>query len=478
MNGEEGMNRKIERNKSVGIHRKRVAGAAVVAAVCVLLACAGHILSVEKKGIVVDIEGNEIARLIYDGQTVCYDCEDGYEAYIDLACREAAKILCDREGIREAEAFQMLVEEEMTIQTTLCQDVMTGLLDVCREEQTPSGILASERCAAVGDTKGHIMACYSHSAEDASRNYVTYPTYAGSTIKSLSVYGPAVEDDVVCWSDLYMDSAYCRIVNADGEEADWPVNTRNYTNRMWTVQEALKKSNNAIAVKILKDYGVGNSCRFIREAFGLKTEVEERAVLEGKEDDVLSNIALGYLEAGVTMRDLMGGYQTFANGGSYTSMHAVTAIKSGSGAEYYKEDFEVTRVFSAETAYIMNRMLKTVVEEGGTGAAAFIEGLDICGKTGTSDESRDNWFVGMTPEYVCAVWYRLPRAGMENESPAVFREIMERMEHRKEIGYQKPEEVVEAACCEKTGLLANDFCEERQNGYYKKQNMPEECDCR
>lgn len=465
------------------MNRKRIVGAVAVSAACALLVCVGHVLSVEKNGVVVDAEGNEIARLMYDnrmddGQTVRYDCEDGYEAYVDLACREAAKILCDREGIREAEAFQMLVEEEMTIQTTLCQDVMKGLLDVCREEQTLSGILASERCAAVGDTKGHIMACYSHSAEDASRNYVTYPTYAGSTIKSLSVYGPAIEEDVVGWSDLYLDSAYCQIVNADGEEADWPVNTRNYTNRMWTVQEALKKSNNAIAVKILKDYGVGNSCRFIRESFGLKTEVEERAVLAGKEDDVLSNIALGYLEAGVTMRDLMGGYQTFANGGSYTPMHAVTAIKTGIGEEYYKEDLGTARVFSTETAYIMNRMLKTVVEEGGTGAAAFIEGLDICGKTGTSDESRDNWFVGMTPEYVCAVWYRLPRAGMENESPAVFREIMERMEHRKEIGYQKPEEVVEAAYCEKTGLLANDFCEERQNGYYKKQNMPEECDCR
>lgn len=465
-------------SEKAGIHRKRLVGAAIVVMVCVLLACVGHILSVEKKGIVVDAEGNEIARLIYDDQTVRYDCEDGYEAYVDLACREAAKILCDREGIREAEAFGMLVEEEMTIRTTLRQDVMKGLLEVCEKEQTPSGILASERGAAVGDTKGHILACYSHSVEDLSRNYVTYPTYAGSTIKSLSVYGPAVEDDVVCWSDLYMDSAYCRMVNDDGEEVDWPTNTSSYTNRMWTVQEALKKSNNAIAVKVLKDYGVANSCRFIREAFGLKTEVEERVILAGKEDDVLSNLAFGYLETGVTMRDLLGAYQIFANGGSYTPMHAVTVIETKAGEEYYKEDSETTKVFSAETAYIMNRMLKTVVEEGGTGAAAFIEGLDICGKTGTSDESRDNWFVGMTPEYVCAVWYRLPRAGTSNESPAVFREIMERLEHQKEIGYQKPENVVEAAYCEKTGLLANEFCEEQQIGYYKKQAMPEKCDCR
>lgn len=470
------------------MNRRRVLGVATVAAVCVLLACVGHVLSVEKTGIVTDIEGNVIARLVYDNRsngdqadvsrTVRYDCEDGYEAYVDLACREAAKILCEREGIREAEAFGMLVEEEMTVQTMLCPDVMGKLLDVCAGEQMLPGILTSERAAAVGDTNGHILACYSHSLEDTSRNYVTYPTYAGSTIKSLSVYGPAVEDDVVCWSDLYLDSPYHRSINADGEEGVWPVNMSSYTDSMWTVQEALKKSNNAIAVKVLKDYGVGNSCRFLRESFGLKTEAEERVVREGEEDDVLSNLALGYLEAGITMRDLLGAYQTFANGGVYTPMHAVTAIQTGNGEEYYKEDSETTRVFSAETAYVMNRMLKTVVEEGGTGEAAFIEGLDICGKTGTSDESRDNWFVGMTPEYVCAVWYGLPGAGTKNESPAVFREIVVRMEHHEEIGYRKPGGVAEAAYCEKTGLLANEFCEERKTGYYKKQNVPEECDCK
>ena len=470
------------------MNRKRVLGVAAVAAVCVLLAGVGRVLSVEKTGIVTDIEGNEIARLVYDNQgngdqadvdrTVHYDCEDGYEAYVDLACREAAKILCEREGIREEEAFRMFVEEGMTVQTTFCPDVMGKLLNVCAGEQILPGILASERAAAVSDTKGHILACYSHSAENSSRNYVTYPTYAGSTIKSLSVYGPAVEDDVACWSDLYLDSPYRRTVNADGEEEIWPVNMSSYTDRMWTVQEALKKSNNAIAVKMLKDYGVESSCRFLRESFGLKTEAEERAVSEGKEDDVLSNLALGYLEAGVTMRDLLGAYQTFANGGIYAPMHAVTAIQTGDGEEYYREDSETTRVFSAETAYIMNRMLKTVVEEGGTGEAAFIEGLDICGKTGTSDESRDNWFVGMTPEYVCAVWYGLPGAGMKNESPAVFREIMARVEHHEGLEYQKSENVVEVAYCEKTGLLANEFCKEQKAGYYKKQNMLEECDCR
>ena len=159
------------------MNRKRVLGVAAVAAVCVLLAGVGRVLSVEKTGIVTDIEGNEIARLVYDNQgngdqadvdrTVHYDCEDGYEAYVDLACREAAKILCEREGIREEEAFRMFVEEGMTVQTTFCPDVMGKLLNVCAGEQILPGILASERAAAVSDTKGHILACYSHSAENS-----------------------------------------------------------------------------------------------------------------------------------------------------------------------------------------------------------------------------------------------------------------------------------------------------------------------
>lgn len=461
------------------MNRQRMAGIGGMAVVCVLLAVFGQVFSKEKKGVVLDTKGNVIAEIIYEEQAVRYDCENGYEAYADLACREAAGILAAREEMEEPEAYRMLVEEEMKIRTALRQNVMSEMLQACGgDDGLSSGLSAWEKAAAVCDTKGHILACYSSSATEPGRNYVTYPTYAGSTIKPLSVYGPAVEDGTVCWSDLYLDSPYNQITDEEGRKKDWPVNTEPYSDTMWTVQQALKKSNNAIAVKILKDYGVEKSCGFIRDRFGMRTEEEQQSIFEKGEDSVLSNLALGYLEEGVTMRDMLSAYQTFSNGGTYVSAHAVTEIETGMGESYYEEDGKARQVFSPETAYILNRMLKTVTEEGGTGASAAVKGLDICGKTGTSDDNRDNWFIGMTPEYVGAVWHGGQGMTMGNEAAKAFKNLMEGIEHHKEISYPVPEGVAEEFYCMKTGLLTNEFCEERGVGYYKKSDMPGRCDCR
>lgn len=451
---------------------KRIAGVAGTVLICVLLAAAGHILSAEKSGIITDEEGSTIARIIYNGHTVNYDCEDGYEAYIDLACREAAELIAEQENVEEDEAFRMIPEKEMHIKTALRQDVMNGLLQAVFEMPIP------ERASAVSDIKGHMLACYSYSLAEPSRNYITYPAYAGSTIKPLSVYGPAIEDDTVFWSKLYEDSAYYQITDENGRKADWPVNTEPYTNTMWTVQEALKKSNNAITVKILKEYGVEKSCKFIQDTLGVKTDEEQLSVLEKGEDSVLANIALGYLEEGVTMLNMLSGYQTFANGGYYIPMHTVMAVETGAGEEYYREKVEYDQVFSSETAYIMNRMLKSVVGKDGTGAEAEIEGLDICGKTGTSDGHKDNWFIGMTPEYVCAVWHEQTGMPEGNRADVIFREIMKNLKHSKGLSYPESQNVVDKMYCQRTGLIASEFCIEQHNGYYKKQHIPKKCNCR
>lgn len=458
--------------------RKRMAGIVGVALVCIILAAVGHVLSKEKKCKILDAEGNVIAEIIYKHQTVDYDCVEGYESYIDLAYREAAVIMGGQEDIEVSEAYGRLAKEEMSIRTAFHQKAEDGLLQVCRDgTETIYGGLAQEKAAAVSDTKGHILACYSHSLAGQSRNYIAYPTYAGSTIKPLSIYGPAVEDQTICWSSQYKDSAYGQITGEDGEKKDWPENTKPYSNTMWTVQEALQKSNNAIAVKVLKDYGVEKSCLFLEDEFGIKTQEEQKSFMENGEDSVLSNIALGYLEAGVTMKELMGAYQTFANGGIYMAMHTVTGIETREGESYYQEEAQGRQVFGADTAYIMNRMLKTVVEEGGTGKAAKVEGLEICGKTGTSDDYKDNWFIGMTPEYVCAVWYEYRGGLAGNESAAVFQKIMGKLEHNKEAAYLAPENVVEKNYCLKTGLLANEFCQEQRTGYYSLENIPKKCVC-
>ena len=457
---------------------KRMAGITGVVLACGILAAVGRSLSKEKKCQVLDEEGTIIAEIIYQDQAVHYDCKEGYEAYADLAYREAAAIMKERDDVELSEAYGKLAEEEMRIRTSFRTDTAEGLLQACKEDKdSVFGGQAMEKAAAVSDTNGHLLACYSQSMAEPFRNYVMYPTYAGSTIKPVSVYGPAIEDHKICWSSLYLDNAYYQITGEDKEKTDWPVNSYPYSNTLWTVQEALQKSNNAIAVKVLKDYGVEKSCKFLQNEFEIGTEEEQKRILEKGEDSVLSNLALGYLEEGVTMQEMMGAYQTFANGGLYTKIHTVTDMETGAGESYYHEESEARQVFGADTAYIMNRMLKTVVEEGGTGRSAAVEGLDICGKTGTSDDFKDNWFIGMTPEYVCAVWYEF-RGGMAgNESASVFRKIMENLKHDKEAAYPASENVEKGGYCLKTGLLANEYCKEQKQGYYRKNNNLNKCEC-
>lgn len=105
----------------------------------------------------------------------------------------------------------------------------------------------------------------------------------------------------------------------------------------------------------------------------------------------------------MTVSKMADAYQVFINEGKDTPLCAVKEIEK-SGETYWTPQQKESEVFSEDTAYIMNRMLREVVTDG-TGISAQVTGLDVCGKTGTS-EYGDHWFVGMIPGNVCAVWYK------------------------------------------------------------------------
>ena len=145
-----------------------------------------------------------------------------------------------------------------------------------------------------------------------------------------------------------------------------------FTGKNVTAADALKESNNAVAVKVLKDYGVEKSVRFLEDTLGydvdnekkiLEEEGEDRTLsniasgyLAEGEDRILSNIALGYLENGVTVSKMADAYQVFINEGKDTPLCAVKEIEK-SGETYWTPQQKESEVFSEDTAYnIMNRM--------------------------------------------------------------------------------------------------------------------------
>lgn len=454
------------------INRRRVAGVIGTLCGCTGIVAAGLWYRTQERIPVYDRDGNQIAELFLENRQLQYECAEEYEAYVDIVRNEFADVLEERS--EEELADEIMESGSFEVVTGFSKKTMTALLEAYENNED---LMLRNSAAVVSDTEGCMLACFSNSSAGENYNYVNIPAYAGSAIKPLSVYAPALENGTITWSSMYRDTAYALVEDSNGKMAEWPANTEPYTDQMITIEEAVAESNNAVAVKVLKDNGAEKSCQFLEDAFGISTDQETEIMKEEGEDRILGNIALGYLEGGVTVQQMTGAYQIFANGGAYYEPHAITEIRDD-GNVYYTPSGEGTQVISRETAYIMNRLIRGVVLNG-TGTSAQIEGVDVCGKTGTS-EYGDHWFAGITPEHVCVVWHEAENEESSTDrSVQVFHDTVTALESEKGMEYPQPDGVNEIPYCEKSGLLRNMSCQNISTGYYTADNMPEICNkCR
>ena len=145
-----------------------------------------------------------------------------------------------------------------------------------------------------------------------------------------------------------------------------------------------------------------------------------------------------------------------------------------------KADYDNHKAIEESTSYIMNQLLRTVMSMG-TGTPYNVEGQTTFGKTGTTDEDKDRWFVGGTPYYVAAVWYGYdtPREiynVWNNPAGNLFKEVMDRVHYGKDYMEfpSEPSGVTEAYYCTNSGMLASSGCP-TDLGYFKSDDMPAYC---
>lgn len=454
------------------MNKKRIIGIGIVVCICLGIVVAGNKLNNKGKTVILNKNGKVIAELSYQDDDLQYQCKDKYNSYVDITCKDLIEIVMDKEHISQNEAKKKIISDKMIINTALDEKVLNNIQKGYKETKN---IIGNNFSALISNNYGKIIACYSEG--EKGDNYVDKATYAGSTMKPLSVYAPGIEKGKITWSSMVDDSPYMKVEDSDGNMIDWPQNTKAYTYQPTTVVQALKESNNAIAVKVLKESGVIEACQFINDKLGIDTTAEQKMIKKDGEDNVLSNIALGYLKKGITMRELQSNYLMFANSGKKYSLYTIEKIEVNNQKYYKHINNQGERVISKETAYIMNRLLKEVVSKDGTGEAAQLKNIEVCGKTGTSKNYKDNWFVGITPEYTCSIWYeeRNPEMHIKNESPNIFYNIMQKMKINKK--YTISDNVEKIKYCKKTGLIANEHCTEVEEGYYNKNNIPDVCTC-
>lgn len=163
-----------------------------------------------------------------------------------------------------------------------------------------------------------------------------------------------------------------------------------------TLRTALKLSYNVPAVKLAMELGPEKIIRNAK-ALGITTLVES-----GGQNDVNAAMALGGLTKGVSPIEMAAAYGTIGNNGVYNKPVAILKIVDRNGKVIYEHHPSPKQVVSAKAAYQTTDILMDVLISG-TGAGAGL-GRPAAGKTGTTDDYKDAWFVGFTPNLSCAVW--------------------------------------------------------------------------
>ncbi len=325
---------------------------------------------------------------------------------------------------------------------------------------------------------GHIKAMVGGREHNAmlehNRVWQTY-RQPGSAFKPIGVYTSALEagwtaasiiDDAPVEYQLTTE----RFAPRNYRETGWPLGAyRGLT----TVREAIRRSVNVPAVRTLMEIGVDAGFE-TAERLGITSMIPD-----GPMSDRNPSLALGGLTRGVSPLELTLAYSTFAAGGIRPEPIAITRVEDRHGNVLEENETLRTVVVTPQLAYLMTDMLKSVVVDSrsgwisnwGTGWRAELSGdWPVAGKTGTTDDTIDLWWVGYTPSYIATVWLGFDEpesipdiVGMHMPSglyPAlIWRDLMEvAHEGLGPLEFERPPDLVERTICIKSGQLPGEHC--------------------
>lgn len=336
---------------------------------------------------------------------------------------------------------------------------------------------ASQSAITIMDYSGRVVAICGGAGEKtenrSNNRAVSAVRQPGSSIKPLTIYAPAIEENFITWSSKIKNYG----IMWDGEL--WPQNyggDKGSPNSYVTAQYALSISYNTVPAQILMMMGFEKSFGFVTDNFHITT-------LSDQDRYSPSPLATGGTSGGTTTLEMAAAFATFGNGGKYYKPYCYYEVTDSSGENIIlKSNPEPEQVISPETSYVMNQLLRTVFTgSAGTARGYGVKGFTTFGKTGTTTDNFDRWCVAGTPYYVAAVWfgYDYNKQIMASGSPAgrIFKTIMDRVhEGLAEKSFdQFSDKVVQRNYCTRTGLLASSSCPSTAVGWYKMSNLPATC---
>lgn len=382
--------------------------------------------------------------------------------FVDQVIRDVAKDLVKEKGYTEEEAMQYIHTGGIKIYSTINPDIQKKMDAVYNNPENFGGKGAQSSMVIMdpytGEVKG-ISGGVGKKKGDLVLNRATQsPRQPGSSIKPISVYAPAIEAGLISPMTVYSDKAVTY--------GSWsPVNYYSGFRGPMTVQYAVQISANTVPVQILEKLGVEKSFSFLKDKLGITTLVSSKNV-NGNivSDKNLPALALGGLTNGITTYEMTAAYCAFVNRGVYITPHTYTEVRDLDGNIILKKAVKKTYAMTEKTASSMCQLLHSVTKSGGTGVAAALPNVQVGGKTGTTDDNKDRWFVGITPYYVGAVWYGFDEPkdmGYLTSNPALaaWKKVM--LEVHEGLAYKAfpgTSNIINVNVCKETGKIATPSC--------------------
>ncbi|MFW6007436.1 MAG: penicillin-binding protein 1A, partial [Halanaerobiales bacterium] len=419
----------------------------------------------ELREILIDLFGDEGPQMIYNGGLKVYTT-------LDIEMQENAE-----ESVEEA-----IIEEPDGE-----HHVNENFIPTIEKSDTRGELQPQLSLVTIDPESGGIKSMIGGRGTDEFNRATQSKRQPGSAFKPF-VYTTALNQD---YSPASVINDMPVIIENDSNNSYIPRNFDHKYRGFVTFREALKESINIGAVKLLQEIGTGDVVE-TAESMGITTfEPEDYR-------ETQYSLALGGMTAGVTPLEMASSYGVLANEGIKVNSFAIKKIKDKRGNVIYEANPQKQVVLPEESSYLMTDMLKSVVEDG-TGINASLD-RPVAGKTGTTNDNTNAWFVGYTPDLVTSVWvgednsksmhydqkdengnYLYPEYGNEgyrvissSEAATLWKNYMERITADQPVeNFDEPDNITEEEIDPVTGLLPNDHTPQVITEKFREENVPD-----
>lgn len=319
-------------------------------------------------------------------------------------------------------------------------------------------------------------------------NHAMTPHIPASTLKPLALYSPLIDEGKINWATVF-DDVPVSFIESDGEYREYPKNSPYVYDGLTCVRDAICKSKNTVAVRLLNIRGAREVYNSLKEKFGFDTLIEKEGSLT---DIATAPMALGQLCRGVSLRKLTEGYSVFGNDGEWREAISYLYLIDNEGRTVINKEQGKNQIFKPTTARIMNQLLMTVTNEGTAKALTLKNNVNLAGKTGTSGGSKEKTFIGYTPYYTAGIWcgYDMADRAVTNLSKShieIWDEVMtlvhEDVLREGNLREFSREGLYHLPYCKDSGRLYSEACiydprgDRRDFGYFTADNAPNgQCD--